>query len=162
MSLNPRFDGAFLILKSHGWRSNTASLNPRFDGAFLILVGCYYLRMFRRVLIPDLMGLFWFQKGEWVDYPGVLIPDLMGLFWFSKPRLCAPLPTCLNPRFDGAFLIPQAQLLPKTPQVLIPDLMGLFWFWQARPARTVWRRLNPRFDGAFLIPNVLGGALVGN
>ena len=38
-SLNPRFDGAFLIHKSQGNVDTVISLNPRFDGAFLIHIG---------------------------------------------------------------------------------------------------------------------------
>ena len=37
MSLNPRFDGAFLIPTIAPQKTASSRLNPRFDGAFLIL-----------------------------------------------------------------------------------------------------------------------------
>ena len=136
------------------------------------------------VLIPDLMGLFWIRgvhDGVNVDY--VLIPDLMGLFWIWTLDWTCPKTTCLNPRFDGAFLNCRAPTYCRCWAVLIPDLMGLFWipwlsvktiplrvlipdlmglFW-INSVRTWWvniQCLNPRFDGAFLNFNSVTVALV--
>ncbi len=105
-SLNPRFDGAFLIPKSGRINRRCRRLNPRFDGAFLILCLSTFFCVIYSVLIPDLMGLFWFWQWRWLwQWRWVLIPDLMGLFWFQIKQGIEHESNCLNPRFDGAFLI---------------------------------------------------------
>ena len=128
--LNPRFDGAFLIPNRSINITLNVSLNPRFDGAFLIHKEDIGNALKRMVLIPDLMGLFWFvQDNGYQPVVCVLIPDLMGLFWFRRILHSTNRLTSLNPRFDGAFLIRiSGQVRPWMELVLIPDLMGLFWF----------------------------------
>ena len=104
------------------------------------------------VLIPDLMGLFWFVLFYLIVIARlVLIPDLMGLFWFKETKWKWNYPYRLNPRFDGAFLIRLRLSRCRVRPVLIPDLMGLFWFEHHIEYRLGSVRLNPRFDGAFLI-----------
>ena len=56
--LNPRFDGAFLNSKSFAPSITFECLNPRFDGAFLNLIIHCDAASLDKVLIPDLMGLF--------------------------------------------------------------------------------------------------------
>ena len=131
--LNPRFDGAFLNFEMRQvCDSDLKSLNPRFDGAFLNWI-TLRRRSHPRVLIPDLMGLFWIQ---WY---------LLHLIWSSG----------LNPRFDGAFLNFMRAAKRRWCWVLIPDLMGLFWICITTGRRGYCMGLNPRFDGAFL--NSTGG-----
>ena len=57
ISLNPRFDGAFLNYLYLIIEKEIISLNPRFDGAFLNFSSVCKSSI-REVLIPDLMGLF--------------------------------------------------------------------------------------------------------
>ena len=151
-----------------------SSLNPRFDGAFLIQAWRECIKRSNGVLIPDLMGLFWFE----IVYPRhtvgcVLIPDLMGLFWFSQPHHYGRNAWVLIPDLMGLFWFPQQPpiqqadvlildlmglfwfvlfyLIVIARLVLIPDLMGLFWFKETKWKWNYPYRLNPRFDGAFLI-----------
>ena len=58
VSLNPRFDGAFLNSIQGTPTGVDVGLNPRFDGAFLNLKFQYVKEYLNKVLIPDLMGLF--------------------------------------------------------------------------------------------------------
>ena len=52
----------------------------------------------------------------------------MGLFWIAAWAARQTAPSCLNPRFDGAFLNYDRRLVNGwLGRVLIPDLMGLFW-----------------------------------
>ena len=56
----------------------------------------------------------------------------------------------LNPRFDGAFLIPMMVILMATLMGLNPRFDGAFLIrTSSRPSAT-FGCLNPRFDGAFL------------
>ena len=74
--------GLFWIIAKYDYCYDAVSLNPRFDGAFLNYEKLELTATCSIVLIPDLMGLFWIIKAAAnMATKEVLIPDLMGLFW---------------------------------------------------------------------------------
>ena len=80
----------------------------------------------------------------------VLIPDLMGLFWILNRLNWTPMPKCLNPRFDGAFLNWLMRWSSFGSKGLNPRFDGAFLNYKVNMVTTEKYSLNPRFDGAFL------------
>ena len=58
--------------------------------------------------------------------------------------------SCLNPRFDGAFLNSSMKLLKPFLKGLNPRFDGAFLNYHIVLTSGAILRLNPRFDGAFL------------
>ena len=63
---------------------------------------------------------------------------------------------CLNPRFDGAFLIRGLTRMFVMSCRLNPRFDGAFLIHTSRQRGLMHPRLNPRFDGAFLILEFFG------